>query len=624
MIAAAPNANPLAADVARVRALLEARRDGTATPAPQPTNGEIGVPLRRVCTAFGLSPFERDVLVLCAGAEVDASFAELCASLAPGPGPITFGLALDVLEEPHWSALSPHAPLRLWRLVTVSRTPGAALTVLPLGLDERILHALLGIDAVADELVPYLATVSQPGHAAPSGIDVAARIAGALAREPAVPATLFGADAETRLGIAAHAADILKRPLLPLDAHALPTHADDLDRIARGFARESLLVGAMLYVAVDADHAPAIPFLRRARVPAIIGGEGRPPSWPFPARAFTAAYPTVAERKAAWEAVLPPDTAPAELVERVSSEFQLSVDGIRRVAADAAAGVPLWDAARAAARVRLDDLAQRIEPFATWHDLVVDAHALTTLRTLVAHVAHRTTVYERWGFAARANRGLGISALFTGPSGTGKTMAAEVIALELGLDLYRIDLAAVVSKYIGETERNLRRVFDGAEGGGAVLFFDEADALFGKRTEVRDSHDRYANIEIDYLLQRIELFGGLAILATNNRGAIDAAFMRRLRFIVHFTMPDRAQREALWRRAFPAETPLGDVQFERLAAPAVSGASIRNIALAAAFLAAQAGTSVTMRALADAARSELAKLEQSYDSAEITAWAEAR
>jgi SpoVK/Ycf46/Vps4 family AAA+-type ATPase len=235
-------------------------------------------------------------------------------------------------------------------------------------------------------------------------------------------------------------------------------------------------------------------------------------------------------------------------------------------------------------------------------------------------VRNRALVYDEWGFRAKSSRGLGIAALFAGASGTGKTMAAEVLAGELRLDLYRIDLSSVVSKYIGETEKNLRRVFDAAEGTGAVLVFDEADALFGKRTDVKDSHDRYANIEVSYLLQRVEQYRGLAILTTNLRNAIDTAFLRRLRFVVQFPFPDQDQRLEIWQRVFPADTPLDGVDPERLARLNIAGGNIRNIALNAAFLAADEGEAVSMGHLLQAARSEYMKLEQSLSEAETEGW----
>jgi SpoVK/Ycf46/Vps4 family AAA+-type ATPase len=204
--------------------------------------------------------------------------------------------------------------------------------------------------------------------------------------------------------------------------------------------------------------------------------------------------------------------------------------------------------------------------------------------------------------------GLGSTAMFGGPSGTGKTFAAEVVANDLGLDLYRVDLSAVVSKYIGETEKNLRRVFDAADHGAAVLLFDEADALFGKRTEVRDSHDRYANVEVSYLLQRMEAYRGMAILTTNMAEAIDAAFLRRLRFVVSFPFPDQKMRLQLWRRAFSEGTPTDGLDFDALAKLDFAGGTIRNVAVNAAFLAVEAEEPVRMSHVIQAARIESGKL----------------
>jgi SpoVK/Ycf46/Vps4 family AAA+-type ATPase len=265
-------------------------------------------------------------------------------------------------------------------------------------------------------------------------------------------------------------------------------------------------------------------------------------------------------------------------------------------------------------------LAQRIEAVAGWSDLVLPEPQQAVLRVIAAQVRQRHRVYEEWGFAARSLRGLGISALFVGESGTGKTMAAEVLARDLRLDLYRIDLASVVSKYIGETERNLRQLFDAAEGSGAILLFDEADALFGRRSEVRDSHDRYANVEVSYLLQRMEAYRGLAILTTNMKQALDPAFLRRIRFVVRFPFPDAALRSAIWRGIFPSQTPTTRLDFGQLAQLSVSGGHIHNIAMAGAFLAADDEEPVGMRHLAAAARAEYEKLERSLGEAETRGW----
>jgi len=342
--------------------------------------------------------------------------------------------------------------------------------------------------------------------------------------------------------------------------------------------------------------------------------------------------PTRTEQLAHWQETLGPGAVQLNgKIEVLVSHFDLGIPEISAVCAQAALqttlgsergelSARLWETCRAAARTRLDDLAQRIEPIAQWSDLVLPAGQLQMLRDVAAQVRQRSRVYDAWGFAAKGTRGLGISVLFAGASGTGKTMAAEVLARELRLDLYRIDLSQVVSKYIGETEKNLRRVFDGAEAGGAVLLFDEADALFGKRSEVKDSHDRYANIEIGYLLQRMESYRGLAILTTNIKDVMDIAFLRRLRFVVHFPFPEAALRAEIWRRIFPAATPVENIDVDKLSRLSVTGGNIRNIALHAAFLAADSDEPVRMAHLLRATRCEYAKIEKQLTEAEVRDW----
>jgi SpoVK/Ycf46/Vps4 family AAA+-type ATPase len=232
------------------------------------------------------------------------------------------------------------------------------------------------------------------------------------------------------------------------------------------------------------------------------------------------------------------------------------------------------------------------------------------LRELVAHVELRTTVLDDWGFRRRLPRGRGVAALFAGPSGTGKTTAAEAVACELGTQLFRIDLSRVVSKYIGETEQHLATAFAEAERSGALLLFDEADALFGRRTEVRDAHDRYANLEVSYLLQRVESFTGLVILSTNRAGNIDDAFLRRLRFVVRFERPDAAEREELWRRSFPGTASLAELDWARLARHDLAGGHIQAAALSAAFLAAGNGGVIDHRHLERAIAHEYEKLDR--------------
>jgi SpoVK/Ycf46/Vps4 family AAA+-type ATPase len=244
--------------------------------------------------------------------------------------------------------------------------------------------------------------------------------------------------------------------------------------------------------------------------------------------------------------------------------------------------------------------------------MVLAPETRSDLEALTAQVAGRSLVYGEWGFRQVLGRATGVSALFAGPSGVGKTMAAEVIAQALALDLYVVDLARVTSKYIGETEKNLRRIFDAAEAGGAVLFFDEADALFGKRSEVKDSHDRYANAEISYLLQRMERYGGLAILATNLKSHLDTAFLRRLRMIVDFPMPDMDARLALWRRALHDGAPRGEIDWSGLARLELTGGNITTVATNAAFRAASEGSAIEMRHLRAAVEAEFRKLDREH------------
>ncbi|AOX04313.1 ATPase [Moorena producens PAL-8-15-08-1] len=280
----------------------------------------------------------------------------------------------------------------------------------------------------------------------------------------------------------------------------------------------------------------------------------------------------------------------------------------------------LWDICRQIARNQLDDLAQPINATATWEDLVLPTPQRLLLGDIATHLRHQYKVYQEWGFAQKGDRGLGISALFYGASGTGKTMAAEVLANEFRLDLYRIDLSRVVSKYIGETEKNLRRIFDAAETGSAILLFDEADALFGKRTQVKDSHDRHANIEVSYLLQRMEAYQGLAILTTNFQSALDSAFSRRIRFVVEFPFPGPEIRTQIWQRIFPAQTPTEDLNYQKLGQLNVAGGNIRNIALNAAFFAAAADEAVNMEHIYDATKREYQKLKKMLTNEEIEGW----
>ena len=275
----------------------------------------------------------------------------------------------------------------------------------------------------------------------------------------------------------------------------------------------------------------------------------------------------------------------------------------------------LLAAARHQSGNKLTELARKVKPKYTWEDIILPPDPFTQLKEICNQAKYRHIVYDEWGFNHKLSIGKGLNVLFSGPPGTGKTMAAEVIANELQLELYKIDLSQVVSKYIGETEKNLHRIFTAAETANAILFFDEADALFGKRSEVRDAHDRYANIEVGYLLQKMEEYEGISILTTNLRQNLDEAFVRRLAFTIHFPSPDEANRRRIWAGIWPSQMPLSeDVDLDFLAGQfKLSGGNIKNIALAAAFLAAETGDAVTMAHILQGTKREYQKMGKVWD-----------
>jgi hypothetical protein len=587
-----------------------------------------------IAAAFGLSPFERDVLLLSAGVELETTVARACATAHGDPARpyATFSLAMGTLSDSHWSATTPAAPLRRWHLVELSHPELP--TTSPLRIDERLLHALTGIayldpriEALAEPLLPSPLLPSPPLSATLR--TVADRLVAAWSSADTRGVHLSGRrQSDLRAVVSTASTDLNLLPVC-LRAADLPAPPAERDLLARLCERETVLSGRSWLVDIgdhgDVTERLAVQLAVRLQAPVAVISR-----IPLDAETLTAVEVPPAdadERRTAWRSALGPAPDLTGWVDRVAGQFDLGLAGIAAAAAEVRseldredAGPRLWDACRRQARGDLDELTERIEPRAGWPDLVLPAAQLTLLREIAAHVRHRLTVFDDWGFGARTTRGSGVAALFAGPSGTGKTYAAEVLAAELRLDLHRVDLSQVVSKYIGETEKNLRRIFDAAEAGGAVLLFDEADALFGKRSEVKDSHDRYANIEVSYLLQRMETYRGLAILTTNLKSALDSAFLRRLRFVVQFPFPDAVGRAEIWRRIFPSTLPTDGLDLATLARLSVSGGTIRNVALAAAFLAVDAGEPVRMTHVRAAARTEYAKLERPLTDAEVAGW----
>jgi ATPase family associated with various cellular activities (AAA) len=583
-----------------------------------------------ISALFGLSAFERQLVLLCAAVEMDSALAALCGKAQGNPqrAYATFGMAMAVLPEPHWSALTPARPLRRLQLIEVET--GHGLTAAPLRIDERILHCLAGINILDTRLQSMLRPGAVPGRIAGAHESAAGEAARFLvAQTSRSPIIHFcGDDPEGQEDAATMAARQVGLQLYIAAAEDLPAAGPDLERFIVLWEREAAMLQAALLIQIGGGEWTASARRLAERLPGIVFLAGREPicvNRPF--LRLDIDKPQPIEQRRLWADTLGPGAADFNgALDELSEQFRLSARTISATGSLMAGqeGGPqpaeVWAACRVFSRPRLDRLAQRIIPCAQWDDLVLPPLQKEMLLQLAAQVRHRMKVYETWGFSAKGQRGLGVSALFAGDNGTGKTMAAEVLAGDLGLDLYRIDLSAVVSKYIGETEKNLKQVFDAAEEGGVLLLFDEADALFGKRSDVKDSHDRYANIEVSYLLQRMEAYQGLAVLTSNLKGSLDRAFQRRLRFTVNFPFPDAAQREAIWSRIFPAKTPKRDLDYKRLSQLNVTGGNIRNIALNAAFLAAQAGRPVEMTNLVEASRLEAQKMERPLSDSEIRGW----
>jgi AAA+ superfamily predicted ATPase len=609
--------------------------------------------------AFGLSSFDLDVMILALAPELDLRYERLYAFLQDDVSRKrpSIDLALNLLCPDAETRLirrthfAPDAPLiwhHLIHLIPVPHQDHPPLLAHTLKLDEQTINFLLGHDRLDLRLasfchmiepIPASEDLLQSGEAR----EVLPRLV-IQARKRREPLRLYfqGPRGVGKRHAAEIMAGIAGMSLLAADMVFAPIENGDFSQVLRVLFREAWFRGALLFI----DHLDVLRTSDRRRtyetflhqlmsaagVIIMAGSEPWVPDGSYPSGVITVAFPIpgASQRRAYWQANLeaagialkPKDLdalsgrfhlTPSQIDEAFVGAFNRACWRAVETPDDRASALSIGDlftAARAQNGHDLARLAAHIEPRYRWQDLVLPEDALSQLKEICERVAHRERVMKEWGFEKKLSLGKGTTALFSGSSGTGKTMAAEVIANELGLDLYRIDLSRVVDKYVGETEKNLNRIFTAAENANAILFFDEADALFGKRSEVRDSHDRYANIEISYLFQKMDESEGLAILATNLRENVDGAFMRRLAFTVHFPFPDEASRRRIWASIWPANTPVADdVDFDLLAARfKLSGGNIKNIALAAAFLAAEDGSSVTMAHLLHATRREYQKM----------------
>ncbi|WP_170332426.1 ATP-binding protein [Ruegeria arenilitoris] len=571
---------------------------------------------------FGLDPVSTALVLCVTSCETEPKSAPSMLRLGAANG-LSIGLAERLIGPGVRAALADSAPLRRWRMIEV--VGNGPLYERVLRIDTRVLDYVLyrpGLDIRLEGLIrPLLGAETIPlTHEAE-----AARLATALTADGPPPVILVeGGDAEGRCNLIRHAAALAGAQVLRLDAADLPIAWTERYATAIYLDRELALSRALLIIEAEAGLAQSrnLPALIEQMLSAVAvsAPEASLPDRE-PALRVRLRKPDRGDRRKGWQESLGAEAASVTL-DHLATQFALSPQAIRSVAAEINGSDPeridaaLWQAARRRSRGPLDGLAERITSRVGWDDLVVPAVTRAALQDLAAHQRNSWRVLSDWGWTKKGDRGLGTAALFVGLSGTGKTLAAEVIAGELALDLYQIDLSRVVSKYIGETEKNLSRIFEAAEAGGAILLFDEADALFGKRSEVKDSHDRYANVEVSYLLQRMEAYRGLAILTTNQRDAVDRAFLRRLRQVVVFPFPDSAARAEIWAQIFPKETPLDGIDPQRLARLTIAGGSIRSIALNATFLAAAQDAPVRPEHLLRAARREYAKLEKPFTATE--------
>jgi len=592
---------------------------------------------------FALEPIEADLLLLVLASELDTRYPTLFAYLndeASARQP-TVDLAMRLFGS-DWDQrerirlrLQPSAPLRKSGLVVPAPNPPThaqtGLSIAPLAA----CHLLGGDAADAIGLKCIDATEAEDTE------DVtAADMARWLAQSQGAPTIVLAGRVGTgRRRYAAHVAALIGKPLALLPAGRIARRAEDLEDAILA----ARLSGSMLLLAGD-GLAPEAHAANIAEAPLPIFVMVREPgAWeralstsPNITRQFE--IPPIERRRSVWRGALRSEglQATPKAIDAVAGRFRLSAGAVRHAARDARIAQlqpcgerravhvdALMEAARRQCTLDLGHLASRVDARPGWDDLVLPGGVLQQLRDFAGASAERDRVYASWGMGSVGRAcGRGVAALFSGASGTGKTMSAAVIARATGLDLWRIDLSSVVSKYIGETEKNLEKIFSGARDGDAILLFDEADALFGKRSEVRDAHDRYANVEVAYLLQRLEEHDGIAILASNFSRNIDLAFIRRLHYIVEFPLPDVRLRERLWRKAFARETPLGDgIDYVFLARQfSLAGGDIRSAALDAAFLAANDGGVVTMPHILRAVSRQMLKQGRLPSRNESTGW----
>lgn len=617
--------------------------------------------LERLSRMFHLSPFEVDAFLICLLPELDLRYEKLYAYLQDDVTKKrpTVGLILDMLCDSFedklaarscFSMQSPLMKHRLLRFSDDAREKAASLLAKPLKVEERIIAYLLNGDEVDVSLLPFvLLSVPQMGlEKVTLAEDVKSRLGQLTTHYTDAGSSLVwhfhGAQGAGKKTAAKALCHELGLKLLIIDCPRMLAINPPLEMAVELIFRESHLQDAALYwddfdilgpddsqhlcdiISSELKYQPSLVFLASGNV-------WYPKNIHHPYFQVAFDMPGFLQRRELWQRHLDgqSDVSDAELT-ALADKFRLTAGQIENAVAtsrslaqwrDPESGTiqreDLYAACREQSNDKLSQLATKIAPRYLWADVVLPRDQLQHLTEVCNYVKYHHLVYGQWGFDHKLSLGKGLNILFTGPSGTGKTMAAEIIANELGLDLYKIDLATVVSKYIGETEKNLDKIFKEAQDSNSILFFDEADAIFGKRSEVRDSHDRYANIEIAYLLQKMEEYQGIVILATNLHKNLDEAFARRMHFSVEFPSPEEEDRYRIWQKAFPEAAPLAqDIDLGFMARQfRLTGGNIKNIALSAAFLAAEDSKTITMEHLIRATKREYQKMGKLCTAAEF-------
>lgn len=595
---------------------------------------------------LSLSSFEKNCLLVCAGVELNSDYSHYIASLQGHENLIhpSFNLLLAGLQGSHWDAISPASSLRKWNLIHMENGP--LLAKKTLRIDEGILHYLTGFNYLESHISSIIKPIVDSFTLSASQMELVAIISENYWKRNSDLniIELAGDNGDDKLAAAKAICNRLDHTLYRIDALSIPQQINDIIQLTMLWNRQAMLNDFGLFIDCarleteqKQQHQALIHFVENIVGLVIVDRPSKERSLSHFSDRYNLEKPTQDEQHLLWLNALKGPYSNPKIIKHLVDHFNLSAVTIMNAANEVNANFPeqeglgnldfeklgsnLWSVCCKYTRPILDNLAQRMPVLADWNDIVLSEDNLSTLKEIAMHVKYRSKVYKEGKFDQKMSRGLGISVLFSGESGTGKTMAAEVIANELKLDLFRIDLSQVVNKYIGETEKNLKRIFDAAEEGGAILLFDEADALFGKRSEVKDSHDRYSNIQVGYLLQRMENFNGLAILTTNMKNALDKAFERRLRFSLHFERPDVIQRRLIWKKAFPNPEWVNGVDYDKLAMLNMPGGNIKNIAMNAAFLAASDETQINMQHLLKATRSEYRKLDRQLSNQEVRDWA---